>query len=130
MIGPCVIYLDGNGTLHLGENCGVRGVEFSIKGGNVQVGKLVMFSYGIKIRNHDSHKVYNAGEIVQVNPPKDIIIGDHVWICQNASILKGVCIGNNSIVAYGCVATRSCTSGCILAGNPSKIVKQNITWDY
>ena len=89
-----------------------------------------MFSYGIKVRNHDSHKVFNLGETIQSNPPGDIKIGRHAWICQDAAILKGVEIGDDSIVAFGAIATKSCPPNSILAGNPAKIVKTGITWDY
>lgn len=130
LLGPVRIVMEGNARLHLGVNCGVRGVDFALCDGSVSVGELVMFSYGIKIRNHDSHKVFVQGQSTPCNPPADIEIGRHVWICQNASILKGVKIGEDSIVAYGAIATKGCPPHCILAGNPAKIVKTGITWDY
>ena len=130
LIGPCKIIMEGNATLHLKKNCGVRGVDFSIKDGCVEVGELAMFSYGIKVRNHDSHKVFDLGSSQPCNPPADIKIGKHVWICQDASILKGVEIGDDSIVAFGAVATKGCPPNSIIAGNPGKIVKTGITWDY
>lgn len=130
LIGPCVIHLMGNGTLHLRENCGIRGVSFSIVDGKVDIGELCMFSYGITVRNHDSHKVFNLDDPKVANLPKDIILGKHVWVCQNSSILKGVKIGDDSIIAYGAIVTKGCPNNCILAGNPSKIVKENINWDY
>lgn len=130
LLGPVRILMEGNATLHLGENCGVRGVDFKIKNGTVTVGKLAMFSYGIKVRNHDSHRVFMQGESEPCNSPADVVIGNHTWICQDASILKGVSIGDDSIVAFGAVATRSCPPNSILAGNPAKIVKTGITWDY
>lgn len=129
--GPCRIIMQGNATLILGENCGVRGVEFNVANGLISVGKLCMFSYGIIIRNHDSHKVLKTGGANEViNPSANITIGEHVWICQNASILKGCNIGDNSIVAYGAIATKGCPTNSILAGNPAKVVKTGITWDY
>lgn len=130
LIGPCIIEMYGNAQLFIGENCGIRGVNFNVKDGKVSLGKLVMFSFGINIRNHDSHKVISMATGKQINSPKDIMIGNHVWICQNASILKGCNIGDDSIVAYGSVATKGCGQGCIIAGNPAQIVKENITWDY
>ena len=64
------------------------------------------------------------------NHPKDIILGNHVWIGKNATILKGVTIGHDSIIAMGSVVTKSCEPNSIRAGNPAKVVKTDITWDY
>ncbi|WP_434640817.1 DapH/DapD/GlmU-related protein [Thermoanaerobacterium thermosaccharolyticum] len=58
----------------------------------------------------------------------DIIIGDHVWIGSNVSILKGVRIENNSIIAANTVVTKDIPQNCLVAGNPAKIVKENISW--
>lgn len=55
---------------------------------------------------------------------KEISIGDNVWIGWGAIILKGVTIGNNSIVAAGSVVTSSFPANVIVAGNPAKIVKE------
>lgn len=128
--GPCQIKLQGNATLIIRENAGIRGVEFTVIDGKVEIGKLCMFSYNIVVRNTDSHKVIDAETGVITNPSRDVVLGEHVWVCQNSSILKGCKIGDNSIVAFGAVATKGCEAGSILAGNPAKVVKTGITWDY
>jgi acetyltransferase-like isoleucine patch superfamily enzyme len=50
-------------------------------------------------------------------------IGDNVWIGMNAVILKGVTIGDNSVVAAGAVVTKSIAPNTIVAGNPAVVVK-------
>ena len=50
-------------------------------------------------------------------------IGDNVWIGMNAVILKGVIIGDNSVVAAGAVVTKSIAPNTIVAGNPAIVVK-------
>lgn len=131
IMGPCNITLEGNGYVHIGCNAGVRGVNFLSKDGLIDVGELVMFSYGINIRNTDSHRIFYCEDPQTViNPSKNIIIGKHVWIGMNATILKGVNIGDNAIIAYGSVVTHDCPANSIMAGNPAKIVKSGITWDY
>lgn len=129
-MGPCRIIMNGNAKLHIKWNAGIRGVEFNMNGANIEVGELCMFSYGITLRNHDSHKVICSETNKILNPPKDIVLGKHVWVAQGASILKGCHIGENSVVGFGSVVTKSCASGSILAGNPARVVKENISWDY
>jgi len=51
-------------------------------------------------------------------------IGDNVWIGMNAVILKGVTIGENSVVAAGAVVTKSIPANTIVAGNPAVTVKK------
>jgi acetyltransferase-like isoleucine patch superfamily enzyme len=66
----------------------------------------------------------------QDRPPRPVlktapvIIRDNVWIGMNAVILKGVTIGENSVVAAGAVVTKSVPENVVVAGNPAIIVKQ------
>ncbi len=55
---------------------------------------------------------------------EDVEIGNHVWIGARAIILKGVKLGNNSIVAAGSVVTKSVSDNMIVAGNPAKYVRK------
>ena len=126
--GPCQIAMDGNSTLIFSKWSGIRGVRFLLKNANVNIGYHCMFSYGITVRNHDSHYILDSQTLEPTNHPKDINIGSEVWIGEGATILKGVSIGDNSVVAMNSVVTKGCGEGCILAGNPAKIVKENILW--
>ena len=55
---------------------------------------------------------------------KPVKIGDRVWIGIAATILPGVTIGENSIVAAGAVVTKDVPPNTIVAGNPAKVVKK------
>ena len=76
------------------------------------------------IRDYDGHYI----EDVSYRTAKPVIIGDNVWIGYRAMILKGVTIGNNSIVAANSVVTKDVPPNCIVAGNPAKIIRNNINW--
>ena len=89
-----------------------------------------MFSYGITIRNNDIHKIFDITTQSTLNQPRDIKIANHVWIAPNATILKGVTIHDNSIIGTNALVTKECQPNSIMAGNPAKIVKQNINWDF
>ena len=52
-----------------------------------------------------------------------VIIGSHVWLGVNATVLKGVSIGDNSVIGAGSVVTRDIPANVIAAGNPCKVIK-------
>ena len=53
-----------------------------------------------------------------------VIISNNVWIGMNATILKGVTIGENSVVAAGAVVTKSVPANVVVGGNPAIIIKE------
>lgn len=55
--------------------------------------------------------------------PKPIIIKRNVWIGAGATILPGVTVGENAIVAAGAVVSRDVPPNAVVAGIPAKVVK-------
>lgn len=73
----------------------------------------------------------NGGHHVIIKGYKDkapVIIGDHVWICSNVSITKGVTIGEGAIISANSVVTTNIPAHCIASGNPAKVIAENIYW--
>jgi putative colanic acid biosynthesis acetyltransferase WcaF len=52
-----------------------------------------------------------------------ITIGDEAWICADAFVGPGVCIGDRAIVGARAVASKNVPSGMIVVGNPARVVK-------
>ncbi len=52
-----------------------------------------------------------------------IVIGDYVFIGARCMILKGVTIGEKSIIAAGSVVVKDIPANCIAGGNPCKVIK-------
>jgi acetyltransferase-like isoleucine patch superfamily enzyme len=55
--------------------------------------------------------------------PFPIVIGEYVWIGANATILPGVEIGDNAIIAAGAVVTKHVPENAVVAGVPAKVIK-------
>lgn len=101
----------------------------AIEGTSIKIGENCMFSSGILIRTGDSHSIVNSnGE--RINKSQNIEIGDHVWFGINVLCLKGTHIANNSIVGAGSLLTKGFNEENVaIAGNPAKIIKNNVNWD-
>ena len=54
----------------------------------------------------------------------EIKIGQNVWICDKVTILGGVTIGDNVIIAAGSVVTHDIPSNCMAAGMPARVIKK------
>jgi acetyltransferase-like isoleucine patch superfamily enzyme len=98
--------------------------------GEIIIGNDCVFSWGIYVKTSDDHLIYDKGsEIPPELPDKPIVVGDHCWICKDATILKGAVIPKNSAVGANAVVSKVFRlENCVIAGNPAKIVKQNIDW--
>lgn len=89
----------------------------------IEIGDNVLLHSGTTILNHDfaSRAFINAFSDYIPSHSK-IKIGNNVWLGQNVSILKGVTIGDNVIIGYGSIVTRSIPSNSIAVGCPAKVI--------
>lgn len=93
-------------------------------GDTIEIGAGCVIGRDVVIRSFDGHTIQQYG--YQISAP--IKIGEHVWIGQGATILKGVDIGDGAIIAANAIVTKDVPAHCIVAGNPAKVVKENINW--
>src|SRR5947208_16462998 len=106
---------------------------------NIQIGSYCIVSWNVGIADSDFHPLEPAQRLIDAQalapyfknrPPRPklttapVMIADNVWIGMNAVILKGVTIGENSVVAAGSVVTKSVESNTVVAGNPAVVVKK------
>ena len=83
----------------------------------IEIGKSCAIAWGVTILDDDGHGF---------GPPpyaRPIVIEDRTWVGCNAHILKGVTIGEGSVVAAGAVVTRSCPPRSLVAGVPARVVR-------
>lgn len=71
-----------------------------------------------------NHPLSPRGRRARLSQVKPVTIGNDVWIGGNCTILPGVTIGNNVIVAAGAVVTKDVPDNCIVAGVPAKKIKE------
>lgn len=125
-----IYFWESGGVLQIGRNSTFARADFKChEGKRILIGKDCMFSYDIELRTTDGHAIVDPDNGRRLNPPEDIVIGDHVWVGKGATFLKGAQVPSNSIVGANALVNRPSSQGkSILAGNPAKIIKQGVTW--
>ena len=89
---------------------------------SITIGNSVMIANGVYITDADWHGVYDRSQRAPAVTP--VIIHDNVWLGDRCAVLKGVTIGENSIVAANAVVVKNVPANVVVAGNPAKVVKR------
>ena len=117
-----------NNLVYIGDRSAIDGGNLISggKGTQVKLGEDCMISEGLDLWSTDTHSVLKDGSLK--NPSKSIIIGNHVWIGKDVAILKGVTIGDNSIVGMRSLVTKDIRPGTLNVGSPSKEIHSGVNW--
>ena len=124
-----VISIVSFSKLEIGERStfGPR-LEFVIESADLVVGNDCMTAAGLTIRTTDTHGIYNLENGELINRPKDITIGDYVWLGKDVTVLKGSVIGPCNIIAMQSLFSKSSESFELWGGNPAKKIRDNVMW--
>lgn len=121
-------FLSDSSVLILGgknkeSDAGITADTLIMVSNKIEIGKDFLCAWNVFISDSDWHTI--EGQPKQA----DVFIGNHVWIANSCSILKGSIINDNSIVAsHSKINNREYPPNVILAGLPAKVVKNNIKW--
>lgn len=128
----CDLWIIGNNcrvtignNVRIGANCAI---EVQEDNQHITIGNDNLWSHNIRLRNNDSHYIYDAETGERTNLPKSIRIGNHVWIAAYATILKGVCVGDGSVIGTHALVTKDVPNRVVAAGVPAKVLQENIEW--
>jgi len=115
--------VESTGTLEIGSRtyinygCSIAATELVRIGARCNLGTYVI------MMDNDYHRL--EPERRDERPPSaPIILEDNVWVGARAIVLRGVTIGEGSVVAAGSVVTRDVPPRTVVAGVPAKIVRE------
>jgi acetyltransferase-like isoleucine patch superfamily enzyme len=121
-------YLDARKTFSrilIGNNVWINNNFKIISGGEgVDVGDNVLIGFNVEISDSDFHNLHPKKRFGGVPKTAKVCLLNNVFIGNNVKILKGVTIGENSIIANGSVVTRSVPPNVIAGGNPARVIKE------
>ena len=86
-------------------------------GNKCQIGDLVA------IYDSDFHEISPATRNRSTGPSAPVRIGNNVWLGSRVMVLKGVAIGDNSVIAAMSVVTKSVPPNSLAAGIPAKVIR-------
>lgn len=89
----------------------------------IHIGENTLIASGVVILSHDHCKRINIDKPYLV----DTFIGKNCFIAVRSIILPGIKIGDEVIVGAGSVVTKDVPSNCVVAGNPAKIIRTDIS---
>ncbi len=111
-----------NAVINIGKNSKINGALFQAKK-SIIVSENCMIGSAI-ILDNDFHNIEKEKRFLEYEENgKSIFIGKNVWIAGQTVILKGVQIGENSVVAIRAVVSKNVEKNVVVAGNPAKMVK-------
>lgn len=148
-----VFRLGGASKIEIGPRCLLQQLSvFAPRNAFVRLGKGVIFTWKTDIHLHepsrvtigdncliasgtwfttsDMHSIIDKATGKRINPPGDILLHDHVWIGNKATVMKGTTIGPDSVVAAFSVVTSDVPGECVVAGVPARVIRSGITWDH
>lgn len=120
--------VDYTPILNIGSNCNI-GEHTHISAINrIEIGDGLLTGRYVYIGDNSHGSL--SWEEVSIPPIRrpltskgPVIIGNNVWIGDKCTILSGVTIGDNAIIAANSVVTHDVPSNCVVAGTPAKVVK-------
>ena len=122
MHSGCTLVIFEGGNLTIGDHVNFNNDCELYCSTKVEIGNDTIFANGVVIRDSDIHRVEGATNSAPIK------IGNHCWIGTRAIILKGVTIGDGSVIGAGSIVTKDVPPNCLAAGNPARVIKQNIVW--
>lgn len=111
-----------NAKIEIGDNCRINGAYIHAQK-QITIGDNCVIAAGVNIIDSNGHVLHSNNRTVGRDEPKEIFIGNNVWIGLNCIILKGTKIGNNSVVAAGSIVKGDFPENSLIQGNPAVLVK-------
>ncbi len=111
--------------------CGSRCTIDLTDAGDIFIGDDAKWSWNIYLKSDDTHPVFDITTKECINKSTAVVIGRHVWIGMNVTILKNTEIKDESVIGACSVVAKKFEEGnVVIAGNPAQIRKRNINWAH
>ncbi len=109
----------------IGDRVGINGSAIVARSRTIEIGDDTIVAANCMILDSDWHHLYAKSRWRGPGSDRDlgdadVRIGRNVWLGVGCLVLKGVSIGDNSVIGAGSVVTRNIPADCIAAGVPAR----------
>lgn len=111
----------GSGRISIGNACLMSPGSRISASDEIILGDGCMLANGAYITDSDWHGLYDR--INRAEEATPVCLGDNVWVGDHATVLKGVTIGDNAVIAARAVVTQDVPANVVVAGNPARVIK-------
>jgi acetyltransferase-like isoleucine patch superfamily enzyme len=122
------ISMGDNARVYIGDDTYLGDFTNILAVQEVNIGRGCAISWHVLFMDTSSHPLGIRGEVptTRIAPIK---VEDHVWIGCRAVILKGVTVGEGSIIANNAVVTHNVPPRTMVAGNPARVIREDVIWE-
>lgn len=121
--------INNAGVIEFGNNFSSNFGLFISCSKRIAFGNSCLLGWNNHFLDNNGHVIFDSiGNITSV--PKEINIGNNVWITSETHFLSGSAIGDGCVVGYKSFVLRDFSNieKCLIAGSPSKVLRENIMW--
>jgi acetyltransferase-like isoleucine patch superfamily enzyme len=97
---------------------------------SITIGSDCLIASDVLISASDMHSIFDVKTGERINNAESIVIGNHVWLAANVSIMKGAVVGSDSVVGAGSIVTGQIPSNCVVAGVPARVIRTGTNWRH
>ena len=145
--GRTSLYISGGGSIFIKDTAYIaKSSVISVSRGELHFGSHFEANYGLLIScakkivfgddcaigwnctflDADGHSIIANG---RKNESREVIIGNHAWVCAECTCLKGTSIPNGSVIAFGSVVSgKFACENTLIGGNPAHEIKRIEGW--
>ena len=124
-VGRYVELLPQGGSIRIGDDCSLHNFVMLYGAGGITVGDGCRIATGALIVAFN-HGFADLDTPIRHQPitALGVTIGRDVWIGARAIVLDGVRVGDGAVIGAGAVVTRDVPPGCVVAGNPARVIRE------
>lgn len=103
----------------IGQDCTISAYQ------RVRIGEQCVIADRVMFIDFD-HVVVDVERPIRLQGiyKRDVVVGSNVWIGYGAQILRGVTVGDNSVIGASAVVTRDIPANSVVAGSPARVVRR------
>ncbi|GAB6403782.1 acyltransferase [Pseudomonas sp. MHK4] len=124
------IYCVNSAQIKIGEgvSCTFQSKIYAHEPASITIGEKCLIANNVLMMASDMHTIYDIETGDRINQAGDIIIGNHVWLAAGVNVMKGVTIGQDSVIGAGSIVTSVIPNNCVAVGAPARVVRTGTNW--